>query len=261
MDDGDGPLDYRPEVRFTCSEADPDGYRRAAELLALSNVDVVSLQHEYGIFGGPAGERVLDLVRELRMPVHTMLHTVLTRPEPRQRRVMDELLHLSARVAVMSSHGRDLLRSVHGVADERIDVIPHGIPDTRLIDPRLHRRRLGFAEARVLLTFGLLSPGKGIEHVIQAMPAIVGRHPAAVYVVAGATHPRLLRDEGERYRESLVARPCEPRAGGSVARWSGPRWPPGMPSRWAARGSPRWCVGGRPSRCSITSAGSPTRRA
>ena len=205
MDDGSGPADYPPEVWFTCSDADPDSYRRAAELLALANVDVVSLQHEYGIFGGPAGERVLDLVRELRMPVHTTLHTVLARPSAEQRRVMDELLHLSARVAVMTSHGRDLLRSVHGLADDRIDVIPHGIPDTPFIDPEFHKRRLGFAGSNLLLTFGLLSPGKGIEHVIRAMPEIAARHPAAVYVVAGATHPRLLRDEGERYRESLVA--------------------------------------------------------
>ena len=205
MDDGDGPLDYPAEVRFTCSDADPDSYRRAAELLTLTNVDVVSLQHEYGIFGGPAGERVLDLVRELRMPVHTTLHTVLARPSTEQRRVMDELLHLSARVAVMTNHGRELLRSVHGVADDRIDVIPHGIPDTAFIDPEFHKRRLGFPGANVLLTFGLLSPGKGIEYVIHAMPEIVARHPAAVYIIAGATHPRLLRDEGERYRESLVA--------------------------------------------------------
>jgi len=161
MDDGDGPLDYPAEVRFTCSDADPDSYRRAAELLALDNVDVVSLQHEYGIFGGPAGERVLDLVRELRMPVHTTLHTVLARPTPEQRRVMDELLHLSARVAVMTNHGRELLRSVHGVADDRIDVIPHGIPDTAFIDPEFHKRRLGFPGANVLLTFGLLSPARG----------------------------------------------------------------------------------------------------
>jgi glycosyltransferase involved in cell wall biosynthesis len=204
MDDGTGPLDYPPEVRFTCSDADSDSYRRAAEFLALSNVDVVSLQHEYGIFGGSAGERVLDLARELRMPLHTTLHTVLARPSTEQRRVMDELLHLSARVAVMTSHGRDLLRAVHGVADDRIDVIPHGIPDTPFVDPEFHKRRLDLAGRAVLLTFGLLSPGKGIEHVIRALPEIVARHPTAVYVVAGATHPRLLRDEGERYRQSLM---------------------------------------------------------
>ena len=209
MDDGDGPLDYPSEVRFTCSDADPDGYRRAAEFLALANVDVVSLQHEYGIFGGPAGERVLDFVRELRMPVHTTLHTVLARPDARQRRVMDELLHCSGRVAVMTTHGRDLLHAVHGVAVDRIDVIPHGIPDTPFVESEFHKRRLGFPRAQVLLTFGLLSPGKGIEHMIRAMPEIAARHPASVYVVAGATHPRLLRDEGERYRESLVTLAAE----------------------------------------------------
>jgi glycosyltransferase involved in cell wall biosynthesis len=205
MDDGDGPLDYPPEVRFSCSDADPDSYRRAAELLALSNVDVVSLQHEYGIFGGSAGERVLDLIRELRMPVHTTLHTVLERPSGEQRRVMDELLHLSARVVVMTDRGRDLLRTVHGLADDRIDVIPHGIPETPFIDPAFPKHSLGLAGSHVLLTFGLISPGKGIEHAIRAMPEIAARHPAAVYVVAGATHPRLVRNEGERYRDALVA--------------------------------------------------------
>jgi len=209
MDDGTGPLDYPPEVRFTCSDADPDSFRRAADFLALCNVDVVALQHEYGIFGGPAGERVLDLVRELRMPLHTTLHTVLARPAPDQRRVMDELLHCSARVAVMTGHARDLLRATYGVAEDRVDVIPHGIPDTPFIDPAFHQRRLGLDGRAVLLTFGLLSPGKGIEHVIRALPEIVARHPAAVYVVAGATHPRLLRDEGERYRQSLVALAAE----------------------------------------------------
>lgn len=204
MDDDD-PHDYPPEVRFTCPDDDPEAYRRAAELLTLSNVDVVSLQHEYGIFGGPAGAHVLQFVRALRIPVHTTLHTVLARPTADQRRVMDELLHLSARVAVMTEHGRQLLRTVHGMADDRIDVIPHGIPDTAFVDPAFHKDGFGIAGSQVLLTFGLLSPNKGIEHVIRAMPEIVARHPHAIYLVAGATHPRLVRDQGERYRDSLVA--------------------------------------------------------
>ena len=194
---------YPPEVRFTCADDDPDAYRRAARFLNLLNADVVSLQHEYGIFGGPAGSHVLDLVRELRMPVHTTLHTVLARPTGPQRQVLDELIRLSARVAVMTERGRDLLHAVHGVAAERVDVIPHGIPETAFADPAFHKDHLGLAGRDVLLTFGLLSPNKGIEQVIAALPEIVARHPHAIYLVVGATHPHLLREQGERYRESL----------------------------------------------------------
>lgn len=206
IDGGDEPLGYPPEVGFTVPGEDPAAYRRAAEWIALRNADVVSLQHEYGIFGGAAGSHVLELLRDLPIPVHTTLHTVLASPTPEQRHVMDEILHLSARVAVMSQRGRRLLREVHGVADERIDVIPHGIPDTPLTSSSRHKERLGLTAREVILTFGLLSPGKGIEQVIEALPEIVVRHPAAVYVIVGATHPRLVLEHGEAYRDSLVAR-------------------------------------------------------
>ena len=166
-----------PEVRFTFQEESLPGYRRAAEYLNLCNVDVVSLQHEYGIFGGPAGEHVLTLLRGLRMPVHTTLHTVLAEPGPAEREVMEELLGLSARVAVMTERGRALLRERYGVADARIDVIPHGIPDVPLEDPALARRRLGIDGERLLLTFGLLAPNKGIEMVLAALPRILGGDP------------------------------------------------------------------------------------
>jgi glycosyltransferase involved in cell wall biosynthesis len=196
--------EYPAEVRFACDDADPEAARRAAEWLNLSNADVVSLQHEYGIFGGAAGSHVLQLLRDLRMPVHTTLHTVLERPAADHRRVTEEVLHLSARIAVMTERGRELLQTVYGVAEERIDVIPHGIPETAFVDAADQQDRFGLAGADVLLTFGLLSPNKGIEHVIAAMPEIVARHPQAVYLVVGATHPHLIRDQGERYRESLV---------------------------------------------------------
>jgi glycosyltransferase involved in cell wall biosynthesis len=204
MNDRGRSYDYPAEVRVAFDDADPDAPRRAAEWLNLANADVVSLQHEYGIFGGPAGSHVLHLLRDLRMPVHTTLHTVLARPAADQRRVMDEVLSLSTRVAVMTERGRDLLQRVYGVADERIDVIPHGIPETEFVDPNFHKDRFGIEGADVLLTFGLLSPNKGIEHVIAAMPEIVARHPRAVYLVVGATHPHLLREHGEGYRDSLV---------------------------------------------------------
>jgi len=196
--------DYPAEARFECTEDDLESYRRAAEFLNLSNVDVVSLQHEYGIFGGEAGSHVLTLLRELRMPVHTTLHTVLAAPTATQRRVMDELLHLSARLAVMTERGRELLETVYGVSAGRIDVIPHGIPDMPFVDPEFHKDRFGLAGKSVLFTFGLLAHNKGIETMIAALPRIVATHPDVVYVVLGATHPHLVRREGEAYRESLV---------------------------------------------------------
>ncbi|MGB8852257.1 MAG: glycosyltransferase family 4 protein [Pirellulales bacterium] len=204
MNDAGGPHAYPEEVRFECADQDVAAYQRAADFLNLANVDVVSLQHEYGIFGGEAGSHVLALLRGLRAPVHTTLHTVLAEPEAAQRRVMSELIHLSVRLAVMTERGRTLLRAVYGVADDRIDVIPHGIPDMEFVDPSFHKDRFGLESAHVLLTFGLLSPNKGIEHVIRALPDVVARHPRVVYAVLGATHPHLVREQGEHYREGLV---------------------------------------------------------
>jgi len=204
MNDVGGPHAYPEEVRFECADHDAAAYRRAADFLNLANVDVVSLQHEYGIFGGEAGGHVLALLRGLRPPVHTTLHTVLAEPAAVQRHVMSEIIHLSARVAVMTERGRTLLRTVYGAADDRIDVIPHGIPDMEFVDPSFHKDRFGLESAQVLLTFGLLSPNKGIEHVIRALPEVVARHPRVVYAVLGATHPQLVREQGERYREGLV---------------------------------------------------------
>jgi glycosyltransferase involved in cell wall biosynthesis len=204
MGDGGRTYDYPREVRLRCEDHDPQAFRRAAEFLDLANVDVVSVQHEFGIFGGAAGEHVLELMRHLRAPVHTTLHTVLAQPSAAQRRVMDEVLHLSARLAVMTERGRMLLRDVYGVADERIDVIPHGIPDMEFVAPDTMKERFGLRGRKVLLTFGLLSPSKGLEHVITALPEIVARHDDVKYVVVGATHPHLIREQGERYREQLT---------------------------------------------------------
>jgi glycosyltransferase involved in cell wall biosynthesis len=200
---------HPPEVRFTIREDSLPAYRRAAEYLNLRNVDVVSLQHEYGIFGGPAGAHVLALVRGLRMPIHTTLHTVLAEPTMEQHEVMEELLARSSRLAVMTERGRRLLLDRYQVDDARIDVIPHGIPDTPLESPAVARERLGIEARWMLLTFGLLAPGKGIEHVIAALPAILAEHPDALYVVLGATHPQLVRSEGEAYRERLAGLAAE----------------------------------------------------
>ncbi len=209
MNDRGRSYDYPPEIRFECRDDDPDGYRRAAEFLNLLNVDVVSLQHEYGIFGGTSGAHVLALLHHLRPPVHTTLHTVLAQPSTEQKRVLEEVARLSARVCVMNERGRNLLQDVYGVADERIDVIPHGIPDMPFVESRFHKDRFGLGDKDVLLTFGLLSPNKGIESVVAALPEVIRRHPRTTYVVLGATHPHLLHEQGDGYRDGLVRMACD----------------------------------------------------
>ena len=195
--------DHPPEVRFTIPADSLPAYRRAADYLNLANVDVVSLQHEYGIFGGPAGGHVLTLLRGLTIPVHTTLHTVLAEPSAEQRQVMEELVERSARLAVMTERGLRLLEEIYGVDPQRVDVIPHGIPDMPLVDPAAARRELGIDAGKLLLTFGLLAPNKGIEHVLAALPKILAAHADTLYVILGATHPQLIRIEGERYRRRL----------------------------------------------------------
>jgi glycosyltransferase involved in cell wall biosynthesis len=194
---------YPPRVRFEVGQGDLEAYRRAADFLNLKAPDVVSVQHEYGIFGGAAGAYVLELLRALRMPIVTTLHTILAKPDPQQRQVLEALVQLSERVVVMSADSADLLQSVHGVDPEKIDVIPHGIP---VVPPRPSKASRGGEDRHVILTFGLLSPDKGIEDVIDAMPAILARHPNTDYVVLGATHPHVKQRQGESYRLMLQAR-------------------------------------------------------
>jgi glycosyltransferase involved in cell wall biosynthesis len=204
MNDVGSRHDYPSRVRFEISETDLVSYRRAADFLNVNPVDVVSVQHEFGIFGGKAGSFLLALLRELRMPIVTTLHTILEAPDSQQRAVLDEVLQLSERVVVMSSRGRAILKDVHGVAEEKIDLIPHGIPAIPLRSAS--KDRLGIAHKAVIFTFGLLSPDKGIDHVIDALPAILARHPETVYLVVGATHPHVKAAHGEAYRIELEAR-------------------------------------------------------
>ena len=196
---------YPPRVRFELMEGDPSSYDAAADFLNFSNVDLVCLQHEYGIFGGPAGSHILRLLRRLKMPVVTTLHTVLREPDAMQRAVMDEIAVLSDRLIVMSEHSSQMLQEVFGVPEEKIDVIPHGVPDLPFGDPNYYKDSSGTEGRAVLLTFGLLSPNKGIERVIEALPRIVAEHPEAVYMVVGATHPHIRRREGDQYRLQLQA--------------------------------------------------------
>lgn len=198
-----GGYDYPPEVRFEIEEKELSSYRRAADFLNFSNVDVVSLQHEYGIFGGAAGSHILKLLRDLRVPVVTTLHTVLENPNDDQYRVMKQLAELSARVVVMSQRGRKFLTDIYGLSEDQIDFIPHGIPDMPFVDPTFYKDQFGVEGRHVALTFGLLSPNKGIEYMLQALPAIVEKHPNFVYIILGATHPNLIREQGEEYRLKL----------------------------------------------------------
>ena len=195
--------DYPPEVRFEIPEQDISAYRRAADFLNLTNMDVLCLQHEFGIFGGPSGRHVLTLLRNLRMPVVTTLHTILSDPTDEQKRVLQEVIKLSARVVSMAEKGVEFLRNIYGTPTDKIDLIPHGIPDVPFADPNYYKDKFGVEGRPVLLTFGLLSPNKGIEFVLNALPAVVRDFPKIVYIVLGATHPNLVRDHGETYRLSL----------------------------------------------------------
>jgi glycosyltransferase involved in cell wall biosynthesis len=203
VNDIDEGYEYPAEVRFEIAQQDLDSYRRAADFLNFSNVDVVSLQHEFGIYGGTAGRHILALLRDLRMPVVTTLHTVLREPNADQRRVMRELTELSSRIVVMSQRGREFLLDVYGVPAVKIDVIAHGIPDMPFVNPNSVKDQFGVENKHVVLTFGLLSPNKGIEYALKALPAVVREFPQFVYIVLGATHPNLVREQGETYRLSL----------------------------------------------------------
>ncbi|BCP54791.1 glycosyl transferase [Kaistia sp. 32K] len=206
MTDHGRSYDYPEAVTVEIDDARLEDYVAAADYLNQGDFDVVSLQHEFGIFGGEAGSHVIALLARLDMPVVTTLHTVLAEPTDAQRRVLDRIIDLSARLVVMAEKGREMLRTIYRVPDEKIEVIPHGIPDFDLVDPEPVKEKLGFAGRTVILTFGLLSPNKGIEVMIDAMPEILESRPDAVYVVLGATHPNLVRDQGESYRDRLKAR-------------------------------------------------------
>lgn len=203
VNDSQGGYEYPKEVRFEIEEQDMSSYLRAADFLNISNVDLVCLQHEFGIYGGPCGSHVLALMRELRMPIVTTMHTILRNPDAGQRRVMQELTGRSTRMVVMAERGREMLKEIYGVPPAKIDLIPHGIPDIPFVDPNFYKDQFSVEGKLVLLTFGLLSPNKGIEHVLNALPEIVAEFPNVVYIVLGATHPNLLRESGEAYRLSL----------------------------------------------------------
>jgi glycosyltransferase involved in cell wall biosynthesis len=205
VNDPESSYDYPEIVRLELEQEDLSSYERAAEFLNFNGNDLVCVQHEYGIYGGVAGRHILTLLRKLKMPVVTTLHTVLRDPDVHQRAVLEEIARLSDRLVAMSEQAARFLREVYAVRDEKIDIIPHGVPDFQFMDPNYFKDGFGTEGKSVLLTFGLLSPNKGIENVIRALPAILARHPNVVYIVSGVTHPHIRRREGERYREQLQA--------------------------------------------------------
>ena len=205
VNDTEQGYDYPARVRWSLAQDDVNSYQEAAEFLNFNNIDMVCLQHEYGIFGGAAGSHILYLLRGLKMPVVTTLHTVLREPDPDQLRVMEEIAELSDRLIVMSQLSSQFLQEIYKVPGSKIDMVPHGVPDLPFLDPNFYKDRFGVEGKAVLLTFGLLSSNKGIENVIQAMPKILSKHENVVYLVAGATHPHVLRRDGDKYRASLQA--------------------------------------------------------
>jgi len=203
VNDPGSHYEYPSRVRFGLAEGDSSSYDDAADFLNSSDVAMVSLQHEYGIYGGPAGSLVLRLMRRLKMPVVTTLHTALRAPNANQRTVMEEVAALSDRLIVMSKHSLRIMQEVFHVPEEKIDLIPHGVPDLPFRDTDLYKDSTGTKGKVVLLTLGLLSPNKGIERVIEALPRIVADHSEVVYIIVGATHPHIRQREGDKYRLQL----------------------------------------------------------
>jgi glycosyltransferase involved in cell wall biosynthesis len=207
----DRPEGYRypPRVWFEINQQRLPEYRLAADFLNMSGIDVCSIQHEFGIYGGDCGQHLLELIRRLRMPVVTTLHTVLAEPSDKQREITEQLADRSERLIVMAERARQFLVEVYGIDEEKVTLIHHGIPDVPFVDPNFYKDQFGVEGRKVLLTFGLLSPNKGIEQMIEAMPAIAEKHPEVVYIVLGATHPGVMAHQGEEYRLGLKRRARE----------------------------------------------------
>lgn len=209
MIDPGGAYGFPVTVTGTIDQEEPASYRDAARRIAQSGADLLWVQHEFGIYGGPAGSLLLELLERVSAPVVVTLHTVLEAPDPAQRRVMERLAARASLLIVMAEEARGILTRQYGVPAAQVAVIPHGVPDRRYVEPAAARGRLGLEDRPTILTFGLLSPGKGIETMIEAMPAILARTPDALYSVVGTTHPHLRAQHGEAYRERLQARAAE----------------------------------------------------
>lgn len=203
---------YAHEVRFFLLERDRESYTRAALFVNQSDIALVCLQHEYGIFGtgSPSGTwdgaYVLDFLRAVKKPVVTTLHTLLESPNPQQKRVLAEIGELCARLIVMTEDGAGILKRVYGIPEEKVLFIHHGAPDVPFHTSDYFKRVFGLSGREVLMTFGLLSPNKGVEYVLDALRTVVPKYPEVMYLVIGATHPVVRRDQGEAYRKFLRRR-------------------------------------------------------
>ena len=202
LDTGEHHLPYSLEVHHRIRRDEYSDYGRAALVLARC-VKAVSIQHEFGIWGGTDGRYVLDFVDALTIPAVTTLHTILREPTADQRAILSELVARSDATVVMSRSAATVLATVYGVDANKLDVVPHGVPDLPLVDPSSVKAGLGVEGLDIVLSFGLLGPGKGLELALDALPAVVAQHPAVCYVIVGATHPELVRLEGEAYRSRL----------------------------------------------------------
>ncbi len=209
MNDTAAGYEYPPAVHFEVNQNRMADYQLAADFINMNLVEVACLQHEFGIFGGKWGSNILTFLQELRIPTFTTVHTVLGDPNPDQEAVMKKLMDLSGRVAVMSRFSGETLRERYGLEEGRIVHIPHGIPDIPFIDPDFYKDQFGVEGRKVVMSLGLLSPGKGLEQVIDALPEVISRYPELVYLIVGGTHPHIKRQSGEAYRLSLQQRACK----------------------------------------------------
>ncbi len=207
MDDHPGRYDYPPEVTLSIPDHDRLAYINAARTITSSGAQAIWLQHEYGIFGGAAGEHILALLDRVSIPVMITLHTILEKPSADERRVMEALIRRADRLIVMAERGREILERVYSANSRKVVMIPHGVPDRDFVDPNRLKARFGWAGRKTVLTFGLLAPNKGIETMIEALPAVVGQHPDVLYAVLGATQRAKPIVSGSRHWPRSAASP------------------------------------------------------
>jgi glycosyltransferase involved in cell wall biosynthesis len=203
MDDVNGGYPYPKRVEFQIRDSSLPDYLRAAQFLNVNQPDILVIQHEYSIFGGKSGAHLLHLVKNLEIPIVTTLHTILTEPTEQQRTILLELAGYSELVVTMSLKGRQILQETYGIPEAKIAYIPHGIPDFAFVDPSFYKDTLGVEGHKVILSFGLVHPGKGFELVIKALPQVIEKHPDIIYIILGATHPHVMKNAGDAYRHGL----------------------------------------------------------
>lgn len=204
LNDNETGYTYPPEVKYQIRQTIIRDYISAADFLNSQHIGTVCLQHEYGLFGGEYGKFILQFLKRVHAPIVTTLHTILDNPPNEQREVMREIAAYSRKLVVMSERGKKMLQEIYNIEPEKIEIIGHGIHDIEKFDTVCYKKELGIEDKKVLLTFGLLSKNKGIETVIRALPKIIEQHPDTVYIVLGASHPHVIKSEGEDYRNSLI---------------------------------------------------------